>query len=125
MNNKLLFCLLDHHSQESSRTTKAQLTHALNNAIYSNIPFIGGLSIFVTYFYYGETHLTVPLVVGTMSIIFAIRMEVTRFFTSAILGYSEGKTSCRRIQVSMSIFFFDQNKKKIYELMFEFIDKKL
>lgn len=77
----------------------AQLTRAFSNAMNSSILYIVGVAIFVTYFYYGKTHLTVSLVVGTISIIFAIRMEVIYFFTSGLLGYFEGKASCRRIQV--------------------------
>ena len=77
----------------------AQLLRGFNNAIYGCSPYIVVLATFVSYSYYGSTNLSVSLVAGTLSIFFAIRMEVTYFFALAIQGYYEGKASCRRIQV--------------------------
>ena len=80
---------------------KAQLMRAFNNALYSSGPCIVALATFVTFYLHGTSNLSVPLVAGTMSIFFMIRMEVTHFFPLAIQGFLEGKTSCEKIQVSI------------------------
>lgn len=78
----------------------AQLMRAFNNALYGCSPYIVALATFVTFYYHGDGHLTVAMVAGTMSIFFAIRMEVTYFFGLGVQGWFEGKASCKRLQVS-------------------------
>ena len=73
---------------------------AFNNALYGCSPYLVAMATFVTFYHHGDGHLTVAMVAGTMSIFFAIRMEVTYFFGLGVQGWFEGKASCKRIQVS-------------------------
>jgi len=82
---------------------------AFNYSMYTCIPYIAALATFVTFYYHGNDNISVALVAGTISVFFAIRMEVTYLFVSAIQAFAEGKASCERIQVIevfLNKFFF-------------------
>ncbi|XP_066910570.1 ATP-binding cassette sub-family C member 4-like [Clytia hemisphaerica] len=84
--------------EESAQVMNAQLMRAFNNALYGCSPYLVAMATFVTFYHHGDGHLTVAMVAGTMSIFFAIRMEVTYFFGLGVQGWFEGKASCKRIQ---------------------------
>lgn len=92
---------LFHSRQESDKIMSAQLMRAFNNSMYGCSPYIVGLATFLTYSYSADYKLSISLVAGTMSIFFAIRMEVTYFFALGAQGFFEGKASCQRIQVKV------------------------
>ena len=80
--------------------------------MYTSSAYIIGFAIFVTFYFTGG-QITLPLVFQTISLLFAIRLEVVFMLPMSIHTINEIKVGCKRIQVIHHFFLFSQSAKSL------------
>jgi len=74
------------------------MVRGINYAVYSSSAYIIGFIIFITFYFMGG-QITLPVVFQTLSLLFAIRFEVTFMLPMGVQYLNEMKVGCKRIQV--------------------------
>lgn len=67
-------------------------------------PYIVALATFATSYYHGTENLSLQLVALTMSVFYAIRLQVMYYFPMSLQLLFEGRVGCRRVQVSADLY---------------------